>query len=163
MFFRALGLTMVVSLLVSLLLAVTLTPSLAAWLIRGRDANGGSRTGVRDGEAGFVLRPVLRIYEAAVRWALRHAWLTLLACGLIFVASIFIYRQLETDFLPDFDEGGFVMDYNAPPGTSLAETSRVLDEAETKHPHQRRRGRLFPPARHATGAVHHRTVSSAII
>lgn len=124
-FFRSLGLTMSVSLLVSLALAVTLTPSLAAWFIRGRTT--AASTGQ---EAGFVLRPVLRIYETAVRWALRHAWLTLLACGLVCVASIFIFRQLETDFLPNFDEGGFVMDYTAPPGTSLAETSRILDQAE---------------------------------
>ena len=144
-FFRALGLTMVVALLVSLALALTLTPSLAAWLIRGRSpgapaslpaspdaARAESPAGSRraQDEAGFVLRPVLRIYEAAVRWALRHAWLTLLACGLVFVASIFIFRQLETGFLPDFDEGGFVMDYTAIPGTSLAETARILDEAE---------------------------------
>ena len=124
-FFRALGLTMVVALLVSLLLAITLTPSLAAWFIRGKTKS--ASTGE---EAGFVLRPVLRIYEAAVRWALRHAWLTLAACGIIFIASIFIFRQLETGFLPDFDEGGFVMDYQGPPGTSLAETARILDEAE---------------------------------
>ena len=124
-FFRALGLTMVVSLLVSLILAITLTPSLAAWLIRGRTQS--ASTGE---EAGFVLRPVLRIYEAAVRWALRHAWLTLLACGFILAGSVLIYRQLETGFLPYFDEGGFVMDYTAIPGTSLAETSRILDEAE---------------------------------
>lgn len=124
-FFRALGLTMVVSLLVSLALAITLTPSLAAWLIRGR-----TKAASTGEEAGFVLKPMLRIYESAVRWALRHAWLTLLACGLILVASIFIFRQLETNFLPDFDEGGFVMDYTAQPGTSLAETARVLDEAE---------------------------------
>ncbi len=124
-FFRALGITMVVALLVSLLLAVTLTPSLAAWFIRGLDR---SASGAE--EAGFVLRPVLRVYEASVRWALRHAWLTLFVCGVIFVASISIYRRLQTGFLPNFDEGGFVMDYTARPGTSLAETSRVLDEAE---------------------------------
>ncbi|HEV2327766.1 MAG TPA: efflux RND transporter permease subunit [Verrucomicrobiae bacterium] len=124
-FFRALGLTMVVSLLVSLVLAVTLTPSLAAWFIRGRTT--AASTGQ---EAGFILRPVLRIYEATVRLSLRHAWLTLLACAVILVASIFIFRQLDTNFLPNFDEGGFVMDYTAIPGTSLAETSRVLDEAE---------------------------------
>ncbi|MGH7980059.1 MAG: efflux RND transporter permease subunit, partial [Limisphaerales bacterium] len=124
-FFRALGLTMVVSLLVSLVLAVTLTPSLAAWLVRGRTTGAAS-----DQEAGFVLRPVLRIYEAAVRWSLRHAWSTLLVCAVILAASAFIFRQLQTNFLPNFDEGGFVMDYTAPPGTSLAETSRILDEAE---------------------------------
>jgi CzcA family heavy metal efflux pump len=121
-FFRALGLTMVVALLVSLVLALTLTPSLAAWLIRGHKPAGE--------EGGFLLKQVLRLYEYAVRWALRHAWLTMLACGLVLVASVFIFRQLETGFLPGFDEGGFVMDFNAAPGTSLAEASRVLDEAE---------------------------------
>ena len=61
-FFRALGLTMVVSLLVSLALAVTLTPSLAAWLIRGRvtatpgrTANGAHGASRPQDEAGFVL------------------------------------------------------------------------------------------------------------
>ncbi|HEU6449510.1 MAG TPA: efflux RND transporter permease subunit [Verrucomicrobiae bacterium] len=124
-FFRALGLTMVVALLVSLILAITLTPSLAAWLIRGKI----KATSTGD-EAGFILRPVLRMYETGVRWALRNAWLTLVGCGVILVASIFIFRQLETGFLPEFDEGGFVMDFNAAPGTSLAEASRVLDEVE---------------------------------
>lgn len=124
-FFRALGLTMVVTLLVSLLLAVTLTPSLAAWLIRGRTTS--AATGE---EAGFILRRVLRLYEWLLRGALRNAWLVLLACGLVFVAGILIHRQLQTGFLPNFDEGGFVMDFTAIPGTSLAETSRVLDEAE---------------------------------
>ncbi|HEV2320189.1 MAG TPA: efflux RND transporter permease subunit [Verrucomicrobiae bacterium] len=124
-FFRALGLTMVVALLISLVLALTLTPSLAAWLIRSRTT--AASTGQ---EAGFILRRMLRLYEAAARWALRHAWLTLLACVVILAASFFIFRQLQTNFLPYFDEGGFVMDYRAPSGTSLAETSRVLDEAE---------------------------------
>ena len=124
-FFRALGLTMVVTLLVSLLLAVTLTPSIAGWLIRGRATS--AATGQ---EAGFLLSRVLWIYERAVRWALGCPWLVLMACGVILIFGIFIYRQLQTNFLPDFDEGGFVMDYNAPPGTSLAETARILNQAE---------------------------------
>ena len=128
-FFRALALTMVVSLLVSLVLAVTLTPSLAAWFMGGRASveAGGTPAGAG---GGFLLTRILRIYEQAVRWALRHGGLTLLACGLVLVAAFFIYRQLESDFLPDFDEGGFVIDFWATPGTSLTETSRMLDEAE---------------------------------
>ncbi|EQD27220.1 Acriflavin resistance protein, partial [mine drainage metagenome] len=53
-FFRALGLSMVVALLVSLLLALTLTPSLAAWLIRGRAPSE---------EGGFILQRILRLYD----------------------------------------------------------------------------------------------------
>ena len=79
-FFRALALTMVVSLLTSLVLALTLTPSLAAWFIREREKleHGHAPGGL---EGGFLLTRVIRIYERAVRWALRHRWLTLLACG----------------------------------------------------------------------------------
>jgi multidrug efflux pump subunit AcrB len=61
---------------------------------------------------------------------LRNAGLVLLACALVFIGGVLIYRQLATGFLPDFDEGGFVMDFTAIPGTSLEETSRVLNEAE---------------------------------
>jgi multidrug efflux pump subunit AcrB len=113
-------------LLVSLALTLTLPSSLAAWFVRGH-AGSSSSDG---GEAGFVLKRVLRVYEWGVRRAPRHGWLTMMACALILVAGILIYRQLETDFLPEFDEGGFVMDYTTLPGTSLAETARILDQAE---------------------------------
>jgi CzcA family heavy metal efflux pump len=120
-FFRALALTMVVSLLTSLALALTLTPSLAGWLIRSQS---------KKLEGGFILRRVLKVYEWALRKALRLRWLTLLLCLGIAVGACFIYRGLPSDFLPAFDEGGFIIDFNAPPGTSLAETSRQLDQAE---------------------------------
>ncbi len=128
-FFRALALTMVVSLLTSLVLAITLTPSLAAWFIRDREKMEHSHA-PKNLDGGFILSRVLRIYERAVRSALNHRWLTLLGCGLVFVFTIAIYKNLQSDFLPEFDEGGFVIDYWAPPGTSLTETSRRLNEAE---------------------------------
>ena len=128
-FFRALALTMVVSLLTSLVLAITLTPSLAGWFVR-EPKRTGAGPGPDAAEGGFLLRRVIRVYETAVRAALRHRWLTMLACGAIAVLGIFIYQHLESDFLPAFDEGGFVIDFNAPPGTSLTETSRQLDQAE---------------------------------
>ena len=128
-FFRALALTMVVALLTSLVLAVTLTPSLAAWLTRdsGRLEHGHAP---RSEEGGFLLRRVLRVYEAAVRAALRHSWLTLGACGVVLALGIGIYQHLGSEFLPPMDEGAFVIDYVAPPGTSLTETDRQLLLAE---------------------------------
>ncbi|HEY2083700.1 MAG TPA: efflux RND transporter permease subunit, partial [Verrucomicrobiae bacterium] len=128
-FFRALALTMVVSLLTSVVLALSLTPSLAGWLIRSREKLEHGHA-PKDTEGGFLLRRVLHLYERVLRVALGYRWLTLLGCALIFVLGIFIYQQLQTDFLPSFDERGFVIDYWAPPGTSLTETSRVLNQAE---------------------------------
>lgn len=126
-FFRALALTMVVSLLTSLILAVTLTPSLAAWFIRPRK---GVKPKPFAEQGGFLLRRLIRIYEIAVRPALRHHWLTMCACGLVFLTGILIYSKLDSEFLPPMDEGGFVIDYFTPPGTSLSETNSQLLQAE---------------------------------
>ena len=124
-FFRALALTMVVSLLTSLVLAVTLTPSLAAWLVRTRKA------AHSDGPGGPWLGRAIGLYERAVRPALQHPWRVMAACGVILAAGGIIYSRLDSEFLPPMDEGGFVIDYFTPPGTSLGETSRQLLVAET--------------------------------
>lgn len=128
-FFRALALTMVVALLTSLLLAITLTPALATWFLRDRKhlEHGHAPKGA---DGGFLLSRVVRVYEAAVRAALRRRWLTLGACLLVLLLGAGLYHKLETEFLPAMDEGGFVIDYIAPAGTSLAETHRQLLVAE---------------------------------
>jgi CzcA family heavy metal efflux pump len=133
-FFRALALTMVVSLLSSLVLAVTLTPSLAAWILRIKgsgetEAPGGDAHGEEHEPKGFLMQR-LRIYDAAVRAALHHPWITVGLSGVILLAGAALYLRLESDFLPEMDEGGFVIDYVAPPGTSLTETNRALLQAE---------------------------------
>ncbi len=128
-FFRALALTMVVALLTSLLLAITLTPALGAWFIREREQLEHGHA-PRNDDGGFLLARVIRVYEVAVRAALRHSWLTILSCGIVLALGVFMFKQLESDFLPEMDEGGFVIDYISPWGTSLAETSRQLIQAE---------------------------------
>jgi CzcA family heavy metal efflux pump len=122
-FFRALAMTMVVSLLTSLVLAVTLTPSLAAWLTRPRSENAAAAEGP-------LLQRVITLYERAVRPALRHPWRVIGASALVLVVGLLLYRQLDSEFLPPMDEGGFVIDYFTPPGTSLEETDHQLLQAE---------------------------------
>jgi len=126
-FFRALALTMVVSLLMSLLLAVTLTPSLATWLIPTAPQETSTPA---EAQGGRLLRRVIQIYERLVRAALDHRWLTMAMCGIILVLGALLYTKLESEFLPPMDEGGFIIDYLTPPGTSLAETNRELKYAE---------------------------------
>jgi CzcA family heavy metal efflux pump len=123
-FFRALALTMTVSLLTSLVLAITLTPSLAAWLMRGR------RSSTEPDEGGWLLRRAIQTYEITVRAALRRPGVTLSACVVVLLLGVVIYSRLDSDFLPAMDEGGFVIDYHAPWGSSLTETNRQLLQAE---------------------------------
>ncbi len=44
--------------------------------------------------------------------------------------GVFFYYQLETGFLPEMDEGGFVLDYWTPTGTSLPETDKMVGRIE---------------------------------
>ncbi|MCY2950411.1 MAG: efflux RND transporter permease subunit, partial [Planctomycetota bacterium] len=125
-FFRALALTMVSSLLISLLVAVTFTPALAQLLMRHR----GGKLQDELAQGGWVLRLVIAAYEWVVRRALHHPWLALACTGLVVGAGIVLYDRLETDFLPKLEEGAFVLDYYSRPGTSLAETNRMLRHVE---------------------------------
>jgi multidrug efflux pump subunit AcrB len=54
----------------------------------------------------------------------------MLAALAVFAASVFLYFQLGSGFLPEMDEGAFVLDYRMPEGTSLTETDRVLRHIE---------------------------------
>jgi len=126
-FFRALAITMTISLLMSLVLAITVTPSLAAWIIRVKPKEAGHSME----EGGFLLRFINRIYEKAVRTALRHRFITVMFCGLLVLGGVDIYGRLKSDLLPKLEERGFVLDYIvSPPGTSLTETNRALNEIE---------------------------------
>ncbi|WP_445366587.1 efflux RND transporter permease subunit [Methylomonas sp. BW4-1] len=136
-FFRALALTMVVSLLTSLVLAITLIPALASWWLSSgkhfaHTAKSSERSvsHSRHHAAGWFER-LSEAYERTLRRALKQAKLVLLSCGLILAVGIWLYGRLESEFLPFMDEGGFVLDYHAPWGTSLTETDRQLRQAET--------------------------------
>jgi CzcA family heavy metal efflux pump len=126
-FFRALALTMVVALLTSLVLAVTLTPSLAAWFFRSRKDE---LDALHEEHGGPLLQRVIKVYETGVRAALKRRWLTIAVCTGVILLALILYKRLESEFLPPMDEGGFIIDYLTPPGTSLAETHRQLQYAE---------------------------------
>jgi CzcA family heavy metal efflux pump len=128
-FFRALALTMVVALLTSLLLALTLTPSLASWLVRAPTvAKSGDPEDAQIG--GIFMRLVILIYERVVRLALNNPIFTIALALVVLGGTIVLYHRLKTDFLPAMDEGGFVIDYIAPPGSSMSEINRQLLQAE---------------------------------
>ena len=127
-FFRALAVTMVVSLLTSLVLALSLTPALAVRLIRA--SNGGTGHDPDHELGGPILRRLVRVYEWAARRAIRWAWVTSAVTVLTLAGVGVVYTQLKQDFLPDMDEGAFVLDYHMPPGTALSETDRVLKHVD---------------------------------
>jgi len=126
-FFSALAIAMSVSLLASLVLALVWTSNLSTRLIRRRKT---TVENPHDAEVRGMFGGIVRIYEGAMRRSLRHPLiLGVLAIGLI-GASYLCYTRLGSDLLPAFDEGGFILDYVMPAGTSLAETDRVMSHIE---------------------------------
>jgi len=130
-FFRALALTLVTALLASLFLAIFFTPVLARVFFRNRRVERAAdiEHAEQAGEGRF-LRWLTGKYERTLHWSLAHSGVILVVAILILGASVGIYYQLGSGFLPEMDEGAFVLDYIMPPGTSLLETDRVLRHIE---------------------------------
>ena len=126
-FFRALAMTMVTALIASLLLAIFFTPVLAGLIFKPR--SGPAETDLERAEQageGRILRWLTGRYERALAWSLTHTRATLLMAAGVLAGTVVLYLNLGSGFLPDMDEGAFVLDYIMPAGTSLEETNRVL-------------------------------------
>jgi CzcA family heavy metal efflux pump len=126
-FFRSLALTMAVALLTSLVLALLFTPVLAERFVKAKPGDD-----VSEDEAphGRVLGAIIWRYEAALGFVLDRRWIIGLAIVLVLAGSYALYHALGSEFLPEFDESAFILDYLAPPGSSLAETDRMLQHVE---------------------------------
>ena len=150
-FFRALAITMSVSLVTSLALAMTWTPNLSQYFIRRKnektdspesDSPSSEAQGAKVSDettkiiaaeekhlSGFFLR-VVNFHEQWLRRALeRPMLLVILSIGLV-VVSFICFQFSDTELLPEMDEGGFVLDYWTPSGSSLTETNRIIGHVE---------------------------------
>ncbi|HVS86740.1 MAG TPA: efflux RND transporter permease subunit [Candidatus Acidoferrum sp.] len=140
-FFRALAITMTVSLFISLLLAMYWTPTLSQYFVRRKDkATAEAPSAVSsEGEpdmakllaaeeahlSGFFGR-IVEFYGRTMQAVLKRPWMLAASSLLIIVLSVVCYNLLGSDLLPTMDEGGFILDYFTPPGSSLAESNRIL-------------------------------------
>jgi CzcA family heavy metal efflux pump len=130
-FFRALALTLVTALMASLFLAILFTPVMARLLLRRAGAVETRLEAAEQAGEGALLRWLTSRYEMALHWCLRHTAAVLAVVVAILAGTGALYANLGSGFLPELDEGAFVLDYIMPPGTSLKETDRVLKHIET--------------------------------
>ena len=141
-FFRALAITMTVSLLTSLFLALTWTPTLSQYFVRRKSLfketdkpiddsthvvpDAASLLAVEEAQFKGFFRKIVEIYERVLQMVLRRpAILVVSLIAIIFLSGV-SYHFLGSDLLPEMDEGGFILDYYTPPGSSLTESNRIL-------------------------------------
>lgn len=130
-FFKSLALTLVTALFASLVLAIFFTPVFSRYFLR--PPKGQVETDLEKAEQageGRLMRWITGKYEALLSWSLLRPKV-IVAAGLVVLALIFVlYRNIGSGFLPEMDEGAFVIDYRMPAGTALKETDRVLRHVE---------------------------------
>ena len=140
-FFRSLALTMSVALLTSLVLALVFTPVLAERFVKAKrrkteegavDHEPTSTELETEAESGRILHAIVGRYEWVLAHALDRRWVVIVIVIGVLLGSYLLYRSLGSEFLPEFDESAFVLDYWAPAGSSLAETDRMLRDVEEK-------------------------------
>jgi len=149
-FFRALAVTMSVSLITSLALAMTWTPNLSQYFIKGRNEKNGTpeETAATDAtpstaqdetqrllaaeekHVGGFFQRVIKFHEHWLRRALERPRLLIIFSIALVLIALVCFNFTDTDLLPEMDEGGFVLDYIMPAGSSLAETNRVITHIE---------------------------------
>ena len=127
-FFRALAVTMTAALLTSLLLALSFTPALSLSLLRKRKDTPEASHGHH--EDGPVMGRILDTHASVLRWAIGRVWAIGAIALVLIVGGYFIYGALDSNLLPKMDEGGFIVDYTMPAGSSLETTTSVLDHIE---------------------------------
>src|SRR6266576_1320497 len=140
-FFRALAVTMTVSLFTSLLLALSWTPTLSQYLVRRREtpiAESASSSGddaaallaVEEAQLSGFFGRIVAFYARAMEAVLKRPLLLAGSSVVIVILAFVCYKALGSDLLPEMDEGGFILDYFTPSGSSLAESDRILQHIE---------------------------------
>ncbi len=122
-FFASLSITMVFAMLISFLFSITFVPLLTSFVLRDKDIE----LEIRREEHAIVFSAW---YERVLRRLLRARFIAILFALLIFITTWYLYNHIGSSFMPDMDEGSFVLDYASPPGTSLEETDRILKNVE---------------------------------
>jgi Cu(I)/Ag(I) efflux system membrane protein CusA/SilA len=115
--FHPLALAKTCAMLAAAVLSVTLVPALCATLIRGR---------IVPEEQNVLMRWLLKLYEPALDFALKHTRLVLMGAGAVLAVAIMLARTLGSEFMPPLKEGSLLFMPTFAPGTALTEVKRVM-------------------------------------
>ncbi|HUJ63022.1 MAG TPA: efflux RND transporter permease subunit [Kofleriaceae bacterium] len=123
-FLYSFGLTMAFAIGVSMVVAFSLTPMMAARLLPAPPAEGQHRRkSLLERGSDAVYRPIARVYSGVLAFCLRHRWVVGLAIFAAFASCIGIVKKVGGDFLPPNDEAQFEIYIQTPEGTTLEATT----------------------------------------
>lgn len=119
-----LGVSFIVALFASTIVALTLTPVLCSYLL------GGDKRHDRVPKEGFIARWLKKHYRNGLNWALNHKTAVISSTVVLFAAALGFFFTLGHSFLPPFNEGSFTINVSSLPGISLEESDKIGQQAE---------------------------------
>jgi multidrug efflux pump subunit AcrB len=127
LFFKQFGWTAVLAILASLVVARLLTPMMAAYILKPHKnaAHADPKAAYHEAPDGWLMAR----YMATMRWCLRHRAITMSGAAVFFLGSISLVPLLQTGFVPAADRGQTQITIELPPGSTLAETRAVAEQA----------------------------------
>lgn len=120
---KPLGITFIISLMASTLVALTVTPVLSTFLL-------GSQNSDKTGKEPALVRWLKKYYEKALNWSVGHKKSIIFGVGALLAAAVVMFFTLGGSFLPAFNEGSFTISISTVPGISLEESDRMGRTAE---------------------------------
>ncbi len=123
---QPLGISFIVSLFVSLIVAMTLTPLLAKIMLTN------DKYLSRNEKEKWLVRKLSYHYEKSLNWSLKHKNVVLFSTIGLFVLSLFAFSTLGRSFLPEFNEGSLTLSVITQPGTSLEESNKLGNLVESE-------------------------------
>ena len=119
-----LGISFIVALIASTIVALTLTPALCSYLLDRKKATD------KINKESWLVRTLKKGYERALNWSLKHKTLILSSVCILFIISACLFFTLGRSFLPSFNEGSFTVNVSTLPGIALDESDKIGREAE---------------------------------
>jgi len=123
---QPLGISFIVSLFVSLIVAMTLTPLLSMLLLSD------DKFLAKNEKEKWLVRKLTFSYEKMLAWSLNYKKLIMISTFGLFIVSLFVFSTMGRSFLPEFNEGSLTLSVVTQPGTSLEESDRLGNLIETE-------------------------------
>lgn len=120
-----LGVSFIVALIASTIIALTLTPVLCSYLLCSDKKENSELS-----KEPWASRKLKKAYSSSLHWALTHQFIILVSTCILFAGAIIVFFSLGRSFLPPFNEGSLTINVTAMPGVSLEESDRIGQLAE---------------------------------
>ncbi|HBX51525.1 MAG: multidrug transporter AcrB [Bacteroidetes bacterium RIFOXYA12_FULL_35_11] len=121
-----LGIAFIVSLFISLIVSITLTPLLCKMMLSD------DKYLAKNEKDKWLTRKLTDIYQKSLAWTLHHKRIVVFSSLILFIVSLFLYSTMGRSFLPEFNEGSLTLSVVCKPGTSLEESNRLGNLVETE-------------------------------